>query len=202
MSTFERIILKNFHAYIEKNSLNETTQPEEKTEKKHKEPTEHKNPEVEDSEDYPEEDHEEDHEEKLDESDNGDDHDEKNDEKSSAPPDEDKFWRIIATLAWNNASDQKMSVRDIKRNLTALDIKYIKNHMDYYAEHVRDEISKQGWFVNSTPAEIKNFTWHVVGLGHMHYLSALIDPTGFIQFIWDSQPTEYQNLYDMLMSST
>jgi hypothetical protein len=116
----------------------------------------------------------------------------------TAPADEDKFWRIIATLAWANASDQKMGVRDIKRNITSDDITYIRNHIEYYASHVEDEISKLGWFASSTKTEIKNFTCHIVGLGEQYYLSAIVDPTGFVQFVWDTSPREYQDLYDFL----
>ncbi len=116
------------------------------------------------------------------------------------PVDEDGFWNAIALLNWCNASDKKNNIRDITSVLSSDQIKYIKDHIGYYASHIEDVASKYGWFVKATSDEIKNFTYHVIALGHQHYIGGLIDPSGFIQHIWSSKPKEYQNLYDMLKS--
>jgi hypothetical protein len=113
------------------------------------------------------------------------------------PLDEEKFWRIIGTLGWRNADEQKFTSRDIKRNLSAEDLFYLKSHIGTLASHVEASVRPLGWFSNSTEQEIKNFTYHVVALGHQQYLVTSFDP-GFTQFIWDAHPKIYQDLYDML----
>lgn len=173
--TIERIISRSYYSYIEKNEKNEI-----------KDTVAEKN----------------------DESDSSDDNEEYKEHVFMLtipenniilrPDDEEKFWRIISTLAWSNSSENRMGLNDIRTNLDANEIKYIKDHIAYYASHVEDETSKLGWFTNSNIYEKKNFTYHVVALGYQYYLSAITDPTGFVQFIWDSNPQEYQNLYEFL----
>ena len=65
------------------------------------------------------------------------------------------------------------------------------------ASHVEESTRSLGWYTNADNNTIKNFTYHVVALGHQHYLSSSFDPT-FIQFIWDAHPKIYQDLYDII----
>lgn len=114
--------------------------------------------------------------------------------------DEDVFWRTIASLEWTNASDSVLDIHHIKRKLAYDEILYINKHIPEFASHIYNATANIGWYANASESDIKNFTWHVVGLGKQFYLSAILDPTGFIQFVWDSNPKEYQKLYDMIQS--
>jgi hypothetical protein len=112
---------------------------------------------------------------------------------------EEQFWKIIGLLGWRNKSDGEAKLHHIQRNLKTQEIAYLKQHIDTYASHIEDNLKKYGWLSKASTTQIKNFTYHVVGLGQQTYLSSISDPE-FIQFIWDSNPPEYQNLYDMLQS--
>ena len=112
---------------------------------------------------------------------------------------EEQFWKIIGLLGWRNKSDGEAKLHHIQRNLKTQEIAYLKQHIDIYASHIEDNLKKYGWLSKASATQIKNFTYHVVGLGQQMYLSSISDPE-FIQFIWDSNPPEYQNLYDMLQS--
>ena len=117
----------------------------------------------------------------------------------STPFNEEKFWRIIESLGWRNIDERKFTASDIKITLDGEKINYIKDHIPTVAEHVESAIRPLGWFNNANDNEIKNFTYHVVALGHQQYLATIFDPE-FTQFIWDTQPKIYQDLYDMLTS--
>ena len=111
--------------------------------------------------------------------------------------DEDKFWGVVALLAWRCKSEGEAKLHHITRNLKPNEIAYLKEHIGTYAYHVEDNIKKYGWLSKAPTSQVKNFTYHVVGMGQQMYLASIGDPE-FIQYMWDSDPPEYQNLYDML----
>lgn len=112
---------------------------------------------------------------------------------------DDKFWQIVALLGWRCKSEGEAKIHHITRNLKPDEIAYLKAHIDTYAQHVENGIKKYGWLSKASIDQVKNFTYHVVGMGQQMYLNSIGEPE-FIQFMWDSQPPEYQNLYDMLNS--
>lgn len=115
------------------------------------------------------------------------------------PFNEEKFWRIIDTLSWKNSDEKKMTKNDIKRELSSEEIEYLKKYMPDMATHVEESTRPLGWYSSVDENTVKNYTYHVVALGYQYYLSSSIDPT-FIQYIWDSNPKIYQDLYSMLIS--
>lgn len=120
-------------------------------------------------------------------------------ESKIEPFNEEKFWRIIDTLSWKNSDEKKMTKNDIKRELSSEEIEYLKKYIPDMAIHVEESTRPLGWFTSVDVNTVKNYTYHIVALGYQYYLSSSIDPT-FIQYIWDSNPKIYQDLYSMLIS--
>ena len=113
--------------------------------------------------------------------------------------DEEKFWGIITLLGWRCRSEGVAKLYHIQRNLKPDEINYLKRYIDIFANHVEENIKKYGWLSKADPIQVKNFTYHVVGMGQQMYLGSITEPE-FIQYMWDSNPVEYQDLYTMLQN--
>ncbi len=126
-------------------------------------------------------------------------YDEKVDKKVDEQVNEDKFWNIVALLGWRCRSDGEAKLHHIQRNLKPDEISYLKRHIPYFANHIEENVKKYGWLSKSSYDQIKNFTYHVVGMGQQMYLASIAD-IEVIQYMWDTQPPEYQDLYTMLQN--
>lgn len=124
---------------------------------------------------------------------------EESEDEKAVQEDDENFWRIIGLLAWRNKSDGEAKIHHIQRNLKPNEIKFLKENIGRYANDVVDNLKKYGWLSKANDNEVKNFSYHIVGLGQQMYFSTIKEPE-FVQFIWDSNPPEYQKLYDMLES--
>lgn len=121
------------------------------------------------------------------------------DEKINEQVNEDKFWNIVAMLGWRCRSDGEAKLYHIQRNLKPDEISYLKRHIPYFANHIEENVKKYGWLSKASYDQIKNFTYHVVGMGQQMYLASIAD-IEVIQYMWDTQPPEYQDLYIMLQN--
>ena len=120
-------------------------------------------------------------------------------ETKSFDASDEKFWNIITKLAWCNCDEKKMDITNVNTSLLRVEIIYLKTHIQTLAQHIEDSVRTLDIFTNSNNDQIKNFTYHIIGLGSNYYFETISDPR-FVLFIWCNEPPLYQNLYSILNS--